>query len=60
VPDNTRILDSDKRNGECLGTSEGIHQVCFVRLSEGSGVDRVNRGVICRLFSTYGVHGMTL
>jgi hypothetical protein len=54
------MVHSDKRNGEGLGTSEGIHQVCFVWLSEGGGVDRVNRGVIFRLFSTYGVHGMTL
>jgi hypothetical protein len=50
----------DKCYGECLGTAEGIHQVCFVWLSEGSGVDRVNGSVIFSLFSTYGGHGMTL
>ena len=43
-----------------LSASQGIHQVSFVWLSEGCGVDRVNRQVIFRFFSTYGVHGITL
>jgi hypothetical protein len=58
VPNNASIVDSDKCNGEGISTSQGIHQVSFVWLSKGCGVDRVNREVIFSLFSTYGVHGI--